>query len=555
MKNTAIFWSLLLPFFALAQNTPIEYEEKPDDPYINVPIEGRVTSPPYRLDGTGFNIRQVNVDANGQNIVGDAANEPSIAIDPTNLNRMAIGWRHFETITSNFRQAGYAYTTDAGENWIFPGPIEPSVFRSDPVLEADTEGNFFYNSLSTPNDIYTCHVFKSDAGSNTWGSGVFAYGGDKQWMAIDRSDNPTNGNIYAFWKTGLSSCIGGLTRSLDDGDSYLPCEELAADPIRGTLVVSPSGELYACGSSGGSFVVLKSNQPGASPFQWDMVQYVDMAGILADRDGPNPGGLLGQVWIDVDNSSGPTNGYVYLLATVRNSEDPCEVVFARSTDGGLNWSDPIRINTDPVSGSPNEGAWQWFGSLSVAPNGRVDVTWFDTRDNPGTVLSRLYYSYSDDGGITWSPNEALSNAFDPHLGWPQQNKIGDYNHQRSDSLGVHLAWAATLNGEEDVFYSYIQPNFISGSHVVAAQQNSVAVVPNPFSGNTSFRFSMKKAGHVQVAITDARGTMVDVLDGGYLGAGEQVIEWRKGREAGLYFFTARVDGDDISAGKLVKLGN
>jgi len=36
---------------------------------------------------------QVNVDAIGQNIVGDAANEPTMPLNPTNGNKMTIGWR------------------------------------------------------------------------------------------------------------------------------------------------------------------------------------------------------------------------------------------------------------------------------------------------------------------------------------------------------------------------------------------------------------------------------------------------------------------------------
>ena len=93
--------------------------------------------------------------------------------------------------------------------------------------------------------------------------------------------------------------------------------------------------------------------------------------------------------------------------------------------------------------------------MSVAPNGRIDVVWLDTRDNPGTVLSSLYYSFSIDGGVTWSPNERLTQAFDPHLGWPQQNKMGDYYHMISDNTGAHLAFAATFNGEQDVYYGHI----------------------------------------------------------------------------------------------------
>ena len=49
---------------------------------------------------------QVNVNAAGQNITGDAANEPSMCIDPNHPDRMAVGWRQFDTVTSSFRQSG-----------------------------------------------------------------------------------------------------------------------------------------------------------------------------------------------------------------------------------------------------------------------------------------------------------------------------------------------------------------------------------------------------------------------------------------------------------------
>src|SRR6266446_6946834 len=47
-----------------------------------------------------FTSYQVNVDAQGHNILGDAANETSIAVDPTNGNKMTIGWRQFNSVTS-----------------------------------------------------------------------------------------------------------------------------------------------------------------------------------------------------------------------------------------------------------------------------------------------------------------------------------------------------------------------------------------------------------------------------------------------------------------------
>ena len=47
----------------------------------------------------------------GNNILGDAANEPSISVDPTDGNKMVIAWRQFNSIQSDFRQAGWGYTT------------------------------------------------------------------------------------------------------------------------------------------------------------------------------------------------------------------------------------------------------------------------------------------------------------------------------------------------------------------------------------------------------------------------------------------------------------
>jgi|GEM_PF-329912 len=425
-----------------------------DGKYIAVPSSDLRFSPLYRLSTSRFFMTQVNVSPGGQNILGDAANEPSIAIDPTNPNNMVIGWRQFNTVSSNFRQAGYGYTTDGGQTWWFPGVIDPGVFHSDPVLSADAEGNFYYNSLEQD---FTCYVYKSSFifGGFFWDGGTFAHGGDKQWMVVDKTNSVGKGNQYAFWTSSFSTCLPGFfTRSADQGESFEDCTEIPSSPYWGTEAISQSGTLYVSGWGDTSFVVGISStakDSGAS-VSWDTVITVSLDGSIAYGTDPNPGGLAGQTWIAVDNSNGPFHGYVYLLCSVQHNSvaDPLDVMFARSSDGGLTWSSPVRVNDDTSTTN-----YQWFGTMSVAPNGRIDAVWLDTRDNPGTVLSSLYYSFSIDGGVTWSPNERLSQAFDPHLGWPQQNKMGDYYHMISDNTGAHLAWAATFNGEQDVYYGHI----------------------------------------------------------------------------------------------------
>ena len=78
----------------------------------------------------------------GNNIVGDAANEPCITMDPNNPIRMAIGWRQFDTWQSDFRQGGFGYTTDGGLNWTFPGVLQPGVFRQRSGVAFDEIGTF-----------------------------------------------------------------------------------------------------------------------------------------------------------------------------------------------------------------------------------------------------------------------------------------------------------------------------------------------------------------------------------------------------------------------------
>src|SRR5437879_6713740 len=137
-----------------------------------------------------------------------------------------------------------------------------------------------------------------------------------------------------------------------------------------------------------------------------------------------------------------------------------DVMFARSTDGGLTFSAPHRINDDPI----NHNKWHWFGTFSVAPNGRIDSVWFDTRNAANNTDSQLFYSYSTDGGVTWSPNVAVSNSFTPLEGWPNQSKIGDYITIVSDNTGGDVAYAATFNfnasrgqHEQDVYYVRVSP--------------------------------------------------------------------------------------------------
>jgi len=491
------------------------HNEVPDDAYVPSANQVQQTSPAYKSKSPTFFMTQANINENGENILNDAANEPSMAIDPTNPDRMAIGWRQFDNVGNNFRQAGYAYSNDGGETWTFPGVINPGVFRSDPVLESDNSGTFYYNSLTSSSGNYFCRVYKSEDGGALWDDGTPAQGGDKQWMEIDKTGGPGEGNIYAYWTSYYSICYpGNFTRSTDQGNYYEDCVSVDGEPYWGTLAIGPSGELYVVGAGqNDGLVVVRSNNavdPDAY-VAWDYYTFVDLDGNMNAGAAVNPGGLLGQASIAVNQAPGPGFGNVYVLASVERlfNGDPGDVMFAKSTDGGLTFGEPIRINDDLSADNT-----QWFGTMSVAPNGRIDVVWLDTRDASSfsPLWSALYYSYSLDDGETWADNELLSESFDPHLGWPNQEKMGDYFDMISDNNYAHLAWTNTLNSEQDVYYGRILP-IVTGLSTVT-DKNTILTLnagPNPFGESTRLSYSLSDASDVRLELFDMPGRKIATL--------------------------------------------
>ncbi len=401
---------------------------------------------------TGFaqySIVQVSTNAFGQDILGDAANEPSIAIDPTNPNRMAIGWRQFDTITNNFRQAGVAYSNNGGLTWT-PSVLTPGLFRSDPVLRADADGNFYFSSLSSTT---SAEVFKSTDGGATWGSPINAFGGDKQWIAIDKSNGPGRGNIYQHWNVQFSSVANtSFTRSTNGGASY-DTPTTGPNPFSkwGTLAVGPSGTLYAAGAtlnqSGHLFAKSTNAQFSAQSPTFTTTSF-NLGGVTTTGNAAvNPAGLLGQVSI-----AAAGNGNLYVLGSVNPAgTDPLDVMFIRSTDDGASWSSPVKVNNNPIG----DNSYQWFGTMAVAPNGRIDAIWNDTSVNASNNFSVMKYAWSFDAGTTWLGNIAVTPTFNHMLGFPSQDKMGDYYDMVSDDLGASVAFAATFTGGQDVYYMRI----------------------------------------------------------------------------------------------------
>lgn len=443
---------------------------------------------------------QINTDVLGFNIPGDAANEPSFSVDPLHPQHMVVGWREFPTINSNARYAGYAVTTDGGLTWfnggtLAPPPDSPNAQQSDPVVAVDVDGTFYYNSLVFAGGNLRLLVYGSNDGGFSWSLPVYVFEGfaDKNWYLIDRSG--ASRHHYCSW--GNSTIY--VKRSITEGRTWQAQQALGSG-IRSYVEVGLAGELYlAWWDYNAGRVAFRRSSNASDPNQtpvWGPEVRLPF-GRMPSGLRINPGGGSGQVYVAVDPSDGPNRGNVYVLSSSVPTNDVCDVIFARSTDGGQTFSAPIRVNDD----APGQD-YQWMASMSIAPSGRLDAVWFDTRDDSNHFISRLYYSHSWDGGMTWSANRAVGDPFDPSLGYPQQNKIGDYFQTQSDNGSVNLISPATFNGEQDLFYQRLFPSVLDASPLIAGQPAQFEMTEGKPSAQTWLVYSLAGPGYTNIGPLD-----------------------------------------------------
>jgi hypothetical protein len=128
--------------------------------------------------------------------------------------------------------------------------------------------------------------------------------------------------------------------------------------------------------------------------------------------------------------------------------DYSNILFSKSTDGGLNWSDPIVISAVPGDCKDNDKTAE--GAVpAVGPNGEIYVCW--SRDDS------IWFNFSTDQGKTWLPKERFV-ATQPN-GWVikipgiyRSNGLPVTTCDRSKSRfkgTVYVNWADQRNGEDN----------------------------------------------------------------------------------------------------------
>ena len=125
---------------------------------------------------------------------------------------------------------------------------------------------------------------------------------------------------------------------------------------------------------------------------------------------------------------------------------------------------------------------------------------------------------ANEPSIAVDPNDPSRIA----IGWRQ---FGDYYHMISHNDGADLAWAATFNGEEDVYYLHL-PLAPTGVAERTSREPQLSGAPNPVSFATTLRFQAPGSGaHVALGVFDAAGRRVTRLLDGVMSSGPHSVRW------------------------------
>ncbi|HEX3622572.1 MAG TPA: sialidase family protein [Acidimicrobiales bacterium] len=404
-----------------------------------------------------------SVQVSTDNAPGRAWNQPQMLVDPQDPNILVIAGANYTAAW-----CGIFVSRDGGRTWaqgkgVAKPPQYATCVRSDlgPFLGAAFAQDGSVNLISAAdnlggqqdvNDLYAAHT--TDLG-NTWDFTIIHKGetdhkftsadgstevAGEHYSLVTASADPNSDYVYAAARVGHASRLppfglfgnvplrSVVAASADGGNTWGAPVDIMGDvpqtQIYGAFIpevsVGPNGLVYA---------ISREKTPPADPTK--------PFGPTSPPGGPGAGGQKfvsvsadhGKTWKTTvaDDSAvhcggcdwppagaaDPKNGNVYMVFSQsgNTSGTPINVFFKASTDGGKTFGQLMQLNDDKATVD------HYYPGISVAPNGRIDVSWIDFRstlafDPTATPKTEtfwdLYYTYSVDGGKTWAPNMRVS---------------------------------------------------------------------------------------------------------------------------------------------------
>ena len=354
------------------------------------------------------------------------------------------------------------------------GPLASIAYSSDGVLYISYVGGpeLGMGRDNTPRSLYLAR--STDSGRSFTKTVVFDAPANEKDIGLNKGPtlavDPSNSdNVYVGWRQGVfrdatEKLKSNVAASTDGGKTFGAPVDLTDE--RGgdyaVITVDGNGVVHAV-------YWTREYPPGDNPNGQDgpvrPIRYsrsTDNGKTFSpakdidpgSQQAPRPGMLVAD----------PNSSAVYLAwyghEAERNAADDFagdyETFFRASLDGGETWGERKVLNDD--DGPAKVG--QFHPNIAVAPNGRIDVAWYDGRLSPNeppppgedeTGFQDVFYTSSSDKGETFGPNIRITDrSIDRSIG-VYSNRIDSKTNVgiTSSDDKVYFAWQDSRNANRD----------------------------------------------------------------------------------------------------------
>lgn len=352
----------------------------------------------------------------------------------------------------------------------------------DPSVVINNNGRWFVNYIT---GSMGQGIAYSDNQGTSWTTKTISTGStDKNHLWVDNvASSPYTGNLYVAWMESNNTYI---SRSTDAGLTWKPKMNISAAVNAGShnqgvnLKTGPDGEVYAAWAVYDAWpadekaIGFARSTDGGQTFAPAIRAINNIKGIRNH-------GVTKSMRVNsfpcmaVDLSNGPYKGTIYIVwANVNtpgvNTGNGIEVYMIKSSNKGINWSAPVKVNTDPM-GTNKQHYLPWITCDPVS--GKIAIVFYDDR-NVTASQAEAWCAVSGDGGETFTDFLVSDVAFTPA---PIPNMatsyMGDYLGITVKGDYVYPCWTDTRSGHA---MTYVSPFLLSpymGQAYVAYQAHDL----------------------------------------------------------------------------------
>ena len=429
---------------------------------------------------------------------GFTQNETATAWCGTNVvvgfNDTAAEVETLAATTSGVSLDGYSVSSHRGAGFRYRGPLPPAsdpntMLNGDPSLACTSADDFYYSSLwfDATNKLVGVALSLSTDGGNDFSAPQPVVAKDYlthfiDWdrLVLDPShpdliyltytDFDTTGAFCGLDSDGdailessiqvVSSTDAGATWSApsviaptcatnhatDESDSLYPVVHDSS------VAVGPDGEIYVAweaiaGDGVSREIDFASSAAGSQNFSTPVtVHSADCAGGCGDLQGYIR--IAEAPELAVDTSRKSSRGTIYVAWTDGDDAVPdslsgsyafTDILLSSSTDGGANWSSPLRADNSTGAARPGVPVDHFEPAIAVDRTGRVAVCFYDRRRDPNNFFIDRYCASSKNRGVTWSNRRITAQSFPSLVAQDLLDPVdymGDYDTLAADFLNI-----------------------------------------------------------------------------------------------------------------------